>query len=536
MKINKVLIGNAQDAFIEENFSENINIISSDDNNKGKTIVIQSIMYALGNDPIFPSSFKFKNYYHIVEIEMANLDIVSICRKEDSFIILLKGNIYVFDNLSEFKYYINRTLYKLPFIIKDGIKKLVDPMLFYQIFFVGQDNKNTSNIFLSGYYKKEDFINMLYSYYGIDVINDGKINQDKIKNNIKSLKAEKKELQRQNKILKSAFSAVKIVSMTNDRMKFEEKLNKINSSKNQIIKLNSKRNNAVSRKIKNEITLKELRSLNQSLTAGKLHCLDCDSSNIGYSTSDKSYTFDITSIEIRKQILSSIEDKISAYQEEVEGITLEINKNQEELKSLLSEDEVSIESLLMYKPDLINASKADSELINIDNEIKKFKDMLDIEETTLEGVQEERNKLYNNIIDEMNYFYNNLNPHGNMIFKDLFSKKQSVYSGCEETEFYLSKLYALLSVYKHEFPIIMDCFRAGELSSVKEEMVLKLFSEFKNQVIFTVTLKEEEIGKYDHINSINHINYMSHIPCKLLSSKYVEQFLKFSRKFALTIV
>lgn len=43
MKIRKVAVGNAAEAFIEGNFTNGVNIISSDDNNKGKTIVIQSI-------------------------------------------------------------------------------------------------------------------------------------------------------------------------------------------------------------------------------------------------------------------------------------------------------------------------------------------------------------------------------------------------------------------------------------------------------------------------------------------------------------
>ena len=49
MKILRVAVGNSKEAFIESRFTEGLNIISSDDNNKGKTIVIQSMMYALGN-------------------------------------------------------------------------------------------------------------------------------------------------------------------------------------------------------------------------------------------------------------------------------------------------------------------------------------------------------------------------------------------------------------------------------------------------------------------------------------------------------
>lgn len=51
MIIKKIAVGNLEEAFIEDSLSKDFNIISSDDNNKGKTIIIQSLMYALGNDP-----------------------------------------------------------------------------------------------------------------------------------------------------------------------------------------------------------------------------------------------------------------------------------------------------------------------------------------------------------------------------------------------------------------------------------------------------------------------------------------------------
>ena len=69
MIIKKMAVGNKDEAFVENDFNEGVNIISSDDNNKGKTIVIQSMMYALGNDPTFPTSFDYKSYYHYIEFE-----------------------------------------------------------------------------------------------------------------------------------------------------------------------------------------------------------------------------------------------------------------------------------------------------------------------------------------------------------------------------------------------------------------------------------------------------------------------------------
>ncbi len=61
MIIKKIAVGNSTEAFVEDGFTDGLNIISSDDNNKGKTIAMQSMMYAIGNEPTFPTTFDYKN-------------------------------------------------------------------------------------------------------------------------------------------------------------------------------------------------------------------------------------------------------------------------------------------------------------------------------------------------------------------------------------------------------------------------------------------------------------------------------------------
>ena len=58
MKIKAIYIGNSEEAFAFENFQTGLNIISSDDNNKGKTIVIQSIVTGRSNKPPFTFIFR----------------------------------------------------------------------------------------------------------------------------------------------------------------------------------------------------------------------------------------------------------------------------------------------------------------------------------------------------------------------------------------------------------------------------------------------------------------------------------------------
>ena len=124
----------------------------------------------------------------------------------------------------------------------------------------------------------------------------------------------------------------------------------------------------------------------------------------------------------------------------------------------------------------------------------------------------------------MNAFYKEIDETGNLTFDNLFTKKDEVYSGSESTIFHLVKLLALRKVLNHPYPIIVDSFRAEDLSTTKETKVINLCQNIGNQMIFTTTLKAEELGKYDNMEGIHHVDYTLHEPCKLLSASYNSSF------------
>ena len=71
MLIKSFCVGNKEKSFFIDKFKKGINIINSDDNDKGKTIVSQGIMYCFGNTPCFPVGFdEYRDYYFIIEFEM----------------------------------------------------------------------------------------------------------------------------------------------------------------------------------------------------------------------------------------------------------------------------------------------------------------------------------------------------------------------------------------------------------------------------------------------------------------------------------
>ena len=421
MRIKATAVGNAHEAFVERNYNSGLNIISSDDNNKGKTIAIQSMMYALGNEPTFPATFEYKDYYHYVEFEVDGT-IYYLCRRNNSFILKHKEGLLVFDSIAEFKRYWSKHIFTLPQIIKNQIARIVDPVLFLQLFFVGQDKKDTSNISHSGLYNKQDFLNMLFSICNAAGIEMDEDELKKAKVELQDLKEERRVLLKQHKILTSHHTPVSYLSATNDRAAFSKKISALEKINSKITELRKARNVAATRKAKWETTLKELRSLNRTIDSGELRC--------------------------KKNL---------------------------------------------------------------------------------------QNQILNDIIAEMNSTYRLIDPKGNLYFESLFTKKDETYSGSESTIFHLVKLYALRKVLNHNYPIVVDSFRAEDLSTSKEAVVIDLFSKIPNQVIFTTTLKAEEMGKYDQNTIINHIDYKNHAASKMLTSEYISEFQNIMSIFSITL-
>lgn len=524
MLIRKVAVGNKEESFVESGFGPGLNVISSDDNNKGKTIVVQSIMYALGGEPAFPASFEYVQYYYIIEFEVEGR-IISVCRSASGFVVRNQTSLMIFDNVAELKRYWRKHIYGLPVIIKDQSQKIVDPVLFNQLFFVGQDKKDTSNIAHSSYYRKSDFMEMLYSIAGFSGEQMSTAEIDGIKNTISQLKEERKILLQQHRILKSKNSSLTYLSTVKDRDVFSKKIASLEEIRSRIEELRKLRNRTQAFKIKWQTTIKELRSLNIAIESGELRCLDCNSAHISFSVGKKrGFVFDVSTVEMRKQIIGSIEDKIADYDEEIGNISHQIAIEQERINELLVDESISLESLVAYRKDVFSASEAEVAILRIDNKIKELESQLLLSESASKSNRAKRDELSTRIIEKMNNFYSQIDPAGNIRYNGLFTSKNELYSGSEATVFHFVKLLALREVLGHYYPIIIDSFRAEDLSTTKENVIIALCHSIPNQKIFTTTLKAEEIGKYDNVPNLNHIDYLGHNPSKILTPAYNDEF------------
>ena len=264
--------------------------------------------------------------------------------------------------------------------------------------------------------------------------------------------------------------------------------------------------------------------------------MDCDSTNIFFSASKKNaYAFDVSSVDMRNEIIASINDKIEAYVEEMNNIAAQISSTQDDLHALMADDEISLEAIVAFKQDVFNASDAEKKIKEIDDEVEELKNQLILSTGNSHSKKEQQSAILSSLISEMNSVYKMIDPNGNLIIDDLFTKRDEVYSGSEATMFHLAKLYSLAKVIDHKFPIIFDSFRAEDLSTAKENVVLEIYKNLSNQIIFTTTLKLEELGKYDSRDDINHIDYKNHAPSKMLSNDHVEEFSMLMKNLSITL-
>ena len=523
MKILKMAVGNAEEAYVESTFSDGLNIIFSAENNKGKTIVIQSMMFALGNKPIFPDSFEYKNYFHYIELEHGG-DLYYIVRLGDSFVVKASDGIRMFDGESEFKRYWNAHIFSLPEILFNGSKKLVDMELYLQLFFVGQDGKDTSNIFNAGYYHKNDFRNMVTSYAGSF---DEEVSADEIKkykDQLRKLSTQRQEQLALCEFYKSSAVATEYLSRIKDQDAFKARVAEMDAVNESISEIRKARSRTASRKSLWNGTLKELRSLNRNIEVGELRCMDCNSNHIAYKGTGKvTYSFDVSTQEMRDQIIASIVERIAAYDEEISKYDYEIAELQKELQNLMEDEEVTVENIVAYKQGFHSAEEIEAAVSALDKEINEIKVKLNkgIHETAEANTQ--RAEYYDAVLTYMNQVKDIIDPDSTVPYQDLFTKRGTVASGSEETVFFTSKIIALAEKTKHPCPIVMDSFRAEDLSSDKEKRVLKLLKALDKQCILTTTLKKEEKGKYTQDEGVTGIDYTEHQSNKLLSPNYVPE-------------
>lgn len=521
MIIKSIALGNVKEAYVEEKLTDGVNIIFSDDNNKGKTLVMQGMMYAMGNQPIFPKGFNYRLNYFYCKAEI-NGEEIEFLRRYSSFLVKRQGAQYSFDNVTELKYFlVDKNIFNIPQISKDDHMVIADLNLFYELFFIGQDKRNPSNTINSGYNNKKDFVNMLCSLNGYPLMDMEEINEEN-KQRIQQLKADIAATKKLLKLLKKNPDVSGYVDKYGDSTQFDTFRMRVKRLHNEIAEYKKKRNLEYNRKEKLESLVQELNSLNHEIEQGNVICAKCGSDKIIYKS--KGISFEVSNSYVRRQVLSSITYQISQKEEIIREYSYQLQQLQDELKKILQEVPVELHRILLYSEMILSEIDYDNKLKELCEQLEELqandKNLSDSEKEAKQKCKE----MKEDIVSRMNKLYREVDPQGRTFFDDIFTKRDETYSGSEEQEYYYSRVLAINDYFKHSYPLLIDCYRSGEISSQKEDIMIKNFISRKKQVIITSTLKKEEYtsNKYDQYkDNANVIDYSNNESSKLLQSQYV---------------
>ena len=531
MIIKCIALGNSGEAYVEERLKNGVNIIFSDDNNKGKTLVMQGMMYAMGNQPIFPKGFKYRTNYFYCKIEIENQEI-EFLRKDSSFVVKKQGRYYTFDNVTELKYFlVDEGIFNIPKISKDEHMIVADLNLFYEMFFIGQDKRNPSNIISAGYNNKKDFVNMLCSLNGYPLM-DAEDASAENKKKIQQIKADILATKKLLKLLKQNPDVSGYVDKYGDSTQFGIFRIKVKKLYDEISEYKKKRNREYNRKVKLESLVQELVSLNREIEQGNVICAQCGSDKIIYK--NKGMAFEVSNAYVRKQVLTSIEYQIAQKDEIIREYANQLQELQDELKKLLQEVPVELHKILLFSEMILSEIDYDNKLKELCRQLEE----LQINDKIMSDSEKEAKKkcreMKDDIIVRMNKLYREIDPYGSTLFDDIFTKKDETYSGSEEQEYYYSRILAINDYFEHPYPLLIDCYRSGEISSQKEDVMIKNFILRNKQVVITSTLKAEEYTaqKYDKYKvEANVIDYSNNESSKLLQPQYVKQLANIVESF-----
>lgn len=533
MIIKKVAFGNWEEAFVETRLQDRVNVIFSDENNRGKTLLVQSLMYALGNSPIFPSTFDDYNHFFYVEIK-TGVRFVEIIRRSNDFSVIIDEELKVFNSVSDFKHFFDTNIFRLPRYRRTEGPVVADLALFFQLFFLPQDKRNTSNTINHGFTNKEDFVEMIKAFAELPQSESPSADKAGIKAEIAETKRRIARLKRRSQFAVHNPDIAIRVQAGYSGIHFQEFEDRLRAVNKQISALTSRRYRELNRKIKLENLVDELRSLNQTIEVGNVKCGECGSDKIVYSSGD--LVFEITNDVVRRQILSAIGEQIVLKDEAVKSYSDELARLQLAHSELLKEMPTEIGDMIIYRDEILNQQENDAEIFALQVKFDLLQSELAIAESLEGATNELGNQLLARIVSAARQNYKAIDPDSDVYFDSLFTKFTETYSGSEAQIFYYSKLKAISEVLALPFPVVVDSFREGELSTEKEHRMLDGYKTLRRQVVLTSTLKAQEYSdkKYDGIERVHPIDYSSIPANRILSTEYAPQFRDILSKFNLT--
>lgn len=535
-----------------QNFKKGLNVVTSDyndGNDRGKSLILKHIYYALGADLKFHDSWK-KNKKMVIlnfAINEKNFTIVRIYEKIFKIFNSEKKLIFISENRTELANFLNSQIWKFEIKLQNKEKEMIvaPPVFSYLISYIDQDGYSCSNF--KSFENLGQFSDyretLLFCHFGIHNTEYYELKEQET--NLRKIEESKRQFHEMQKFVEKKYSTYAIDSellekyMQNEEEEYKKEIDNIVEIKNKIYK-----------------TQKEIANLNKINSVLESY-INKNSKNINKIIDDQSclyckshLTFE-TFINLLNLKFNNIEDVNFLYLENQSSLL----KNQKTLNDLKNKYNDLTNKINNYNGITEINNKIKNEGVNLVlndliNDINKFSNQINEQKKKIKEIKKELNSLKELEKTANAFFENKMKKLGNKFNLKLnYEKLKKVKNNFVETGSNIGIAtiiwYVVLNEIKKElnpnsifFPFVIDSPNNFEVDDNKKHNVIGFIDEISlnfHQLIFShIGISENNFIQNKNVNIIYLDNDKNNLLNADIYKKYEEEINYFLTSWKIT--
>lgn len=487
-------------------FENGVNIITSSDNQVGKSTIMKSLYYCLGGDVFFSDRLNLKSKMHFLELEIKKKNLKFI-RHGKVIVVVSESRTYKFNSATSLSAFLSEHFeYKIYLESKENTYIIAPPVFYFLPYYIDQDYGWTPE--LKSFNKLNQFDKSkrkFYNYYHLNLLNEefGKIQIQKkeLEVDIKKLNSDLQNIIGLLEYIKNDISSYNVELDFNIlKLEYENTLSKYKKYSYDLNNIRRKLLHYDEDLYKTDIVINNLNSSLREHTKVKnnikkhfeVECPDCNAIFEVQAKDILRMNYNISDLNSSKLELIDLKEKILENKRKVQKDYEKLNALIKEIEESKVESEITFDKVLKFKGLQETNQKLSSEYTIKNAELEVFNEKLKDVKSKLNLWNEQINKANRDYREKLDLNLLLFNSTEYELPEKIEIDHTITASGSGQVRVNLARVYSFLQLKEivspqHiRLPLVIDSPKGGEQSVSNSELILSLLTEkmeLPNQVI-----------------------------------------------------